>query len=283
MALGTLGAIALGASAIGGIANAAQSGSASRRAVDASTQATQENNALAREIYGQNRQTLAPFVNQGTAATSYINQLLGIAQPQQQQPQMGGMGGGFNADAYLQQNPDVAQEFGRQNQYQTPQSYAQFHYDTYGKNEGRQAPMMGGSLTPTAPAGDAMQGFDAFRNSTGYNFRVNEGQRAITNNAAVRGMLNSGATLKGLTRFGQDIGSQEFGNYLNTLLGQQSLGANAASAQAGQATNFSSQVQANNAANASNVGNAALARAGNNTQFLNSLLGAGAYALGGRG
>jgi hypothetical protein len=155
----------------------------------------------------------------------------------------------------------------------------------YANNNGGTNFRLGGTgVGGNVPApGAAQAGFDAFRNSTGYNFRLNEGQRAITNNQAVRGMLNSGATLKGLTRFGQGVASEEFGNYLNTLLGQQSLGANAASAQAGVANNFSSQVQQNNAQNASNIGNAALARAGNNNQFLSSLLSAGGYALGGRG
>jgi hypothetical protein len=264
MAITTLGAIALGVGALGSVASAASNSSASRRAVDASQQATQENNALAREIYGQNRQTLAPFVNQGSAATSYINQLLGIQQPQAQSIPMGG---GFGGQFDFNSPDDYRAGFG-----------------------GMGVPMasmgnVGGGMQPTAqPApGAAASGFDAFRNSTGYNFRVNEGQRAITNNAAVRGMLNSGSTLKGLTRFGQDIGSQEFGNYLNSLLGQQSLGANAASAQAGVANNFSSQVQQNNAQNASNVGNAALAKAGANNQLLSGLLGAGAYIAGGRG
>jgi hypothetical protein len=85
--------------------------------------------------------------------------------------------------------------------------------------------------------------------------------RAINANQAVRGQLNSGATLKALQERGQNLGSAEFSNYLNTLLGQQSLGANSAAAQAGVAQNFSSQVTQNNAANAANQGNAALAQA----------------------
>lgn len=278
MAIGTLGAIALGVGALGSVASAASNSSASRRAVDASQQATQENNALAREIYGQNRQTLAPFVNQGSAATSYINQLLGIQQPQAQSMPMGG---GFNADAYLQQNPDVAEGFNQQNRFGTPQQYAQFHYDTYGQNEGRAMPGM--QPTGQAAAGAAASGFDAFRNSTGYQFRLNEGNRAVNAGMAARGMGNSGAALKALQERGQNLASAEFGNYFNALAGQQSLGFNAASAQAGVAGNFSSQVQQNNAQNASNVGNAALARAGNNNAFLSSLIGAGAYIAGGRG
>jgi hypothetical protein len=268
MAIGTIGAIALGASALGGVASAVSTGNASRAAVNASQQATAENNALARDIYGQNRATLAPFVQQGTAATSYINQLLGIAPQAQPQPQMMGMGGG--GQFAFNPRDDFMSGFGGS---MVP------GMGGGGFTPGIAPPGVGGNMP--AP-GAAQAGFDAFRNSTGYDFRLNEGSRAITNSQAARGMLNSGATLKGLTRFGQNIASDEFNNYLNSLLGQQSLGANAASAQAGVANNFSSQVQANNAQNATNVGNAALARAGNNNQFLTGLLSAGATVLGGR-
>lgn len=278
MAIGTLGAIALGVGALGSVASAASNASASRRAVDASQQATAENNALAREIYGQNRQTLAPFVGQGATATGYINQLLGIAPPQQPQAlPMGGMGMGggmFSPDNAGTRGGMLGNVLGMISDGGVMGAPGAFGMT--------QQPFAQQTMEGPAP-GAAQAGFDAFRNSTGYNFRLNEGQRAITNNAAVRGMLNSGATLKGLTRFGQGIASDEFGNYLNTLLGQQSLGANAASAQAGVANNFSSQVQANNAQNASNIGNAALARAGANNQLLSGLLGAGAYIAGGRG
>lgn len=58
-----------------------------------------------------------------------------------------------------------------------------------------------------------------FYASPGYQFRLGEGQKALERSAAARGMLNSGATLKGITRYGQDYASNEFGNYVNTLGG----------------------------------------------------------------
>lgn len=69
------------------------------------------------------------------------------------------------------------------------------------------------------------QGFDNFRDSTGFDFRLQSGSNAITGNQAARGLLNSGATARELDRFGQDIGSAEFGNYISQLfnLGQQGL------------------------------------------------------------
>jgi hypothetical protein len=49
----------------------------------------------------------------------------------------------------------------------------------------------------------------------GYDFRMKEGAKALEMSAAARGGLNTGRTLKDLTRFGQDYGSQEYGNVYN--------------------------------------------------------------------
>jgi hypothetical protein len=49
----------------------------------------------------------------------------------------------------------------------------------------------------------------------GYQFRLKEGMRALENSAAARGGLLSGGTLKGIQRYGQDMGSQEYQNAFN--------------------------------------------------------------------
>lgn len=54
----------------------------------------------------------------------------------------------------------------------------------------------------------------------GYNFRLQSGVNAINNNAATKGLLQSGDTLRELTQFGQDMGSQEYGNAFNRWLGE---------------------------------------------------------------
>lgn len=46
----------------------------------------------------------------------------------------------------------------------------------------------------------------------GYAFRLAEGQKALDRQAAARGGLMSGGALKAAARYGQDMGSQEFGN-----------------------------------------------------------------------
>lgn len=67
--------------------------------------------------------------------------------------------------------------------------------------------------TPELPGGEEYP----FRATPGYNFRVQEGQRALENSAAARGGLMSGNHLKDLTRFGQGLAEQEFQNVFNML------------------------------------------------------------------
>ncbi len=49
----------------------------------------------------------------------------------------------------------------------------------------------------------------------GFQFRMQEGAKALEGSAAARGSLHSGATLKALTRYGQDQASNEYQNAYN--------------------------------------------------------------------
>jgi hypothetical protein len=52
----------------------------------------------------------------------------------------------------------------------------------------------------------------------GYAFRLSEGQKQLDRQAAIRGGQISGSALKAAQRFGQEMGSQEFGNAYNRAL-----------------------------------------------------------------
>lgn len=54
----------------------------------------------------------------------------------------------------------------------------------------------------------------------GYDFRLKSGSNAIANNAATSGMLQSGDTLRALTEYGQNMGSQEYNNAFGRFLGE---------------------------------------------------------------
>lgn len=58
-------------------------------------------------------------------------------------------------------------------------------------------------------------GMEQFRQDPGYGFRLQEGLRALENSAAARGGLLSGNAMRGITRYGQGLASEEFGNAFN--------------------------------------------------------------------
>jgi len=86
--------------------------------------------------------------------------------------------------------------------------------------------------------------FKNYLNSTGYNFQLQQGSDAITGNAAAKGLLNSGATARALTSYGQNLGATMFNNYLSQLGGLNSM-------YAGQVAQGQSAAQAVGAAGSS--------------------------------
>lgn len=193
---------------------------AAQVASDTSLAVAEKNNALAREIYGENKAVLAPWQQQGLGATTQINDMLKL--------------------------------------------------------------LPGGS-------GENM-GFDAYKRSSGYDARLDQGMDAIRGGFSGAGTLQSGAALKGMMRYGQDYATNERNAYVQQLLPRlnafeniRNIGFNAAGAQTGVATNYSGNVQANNLTAADAVSNAALYRA-NNTQspFGNalSMVGGGLFGFG---
>ena len=102
-----------------------------------------------------------------------------------------------------------------------------------------------------------------FQADPGYAFRLKEGLRAIENSALASGMGQSGATLRGLTRYGQQLGSEEFTNAfnryqaeraarLNPLQSLAGMGQTTATTLAGQAGQYG-QSLASNAATMGNI------------------------------
>ena len=53
--------------------------------------------------------------------------------------------------------------------------------------------------------------------SPGYKFRLGEGVKALDRSAAARGQLLSGAQTKAVQGYGQNLASDEYGNYVNRL------------------------------------------------------------------
>lgn len=287
MAIATGLAIAAGVSAAAGIGGAVIGSKAQKKAAASAAQTAQQNtaanNALAQNIYNQNAQTLSPYINSGNNAGSAINALLGLGgngpvvggQQQQQTPQYGtsptggylapgnsmwGQGGMWGGE------PISGLSYADGNQYGPQPQYA-----------------AGNVNTQAAPQNQQQQyqnAFDNYKNSTGYQFRLGEGARALDNSYAARGVGQSGAAAKAALSYGQNIASGEFGNYLNALMSQQGVGLSAAGAQAGVSTNFVNQTTANNNSGASAAANAAIANGNATGQMWQGIAGGIGGAVG---
>lgn len=124
---------------------------------------------------------------------------------------------------------------------------------------------------------------DDFQADPGYNFRMQEAQKAIERSAAARGGLQSGRTLKELARYSQDYASNEFSNAYNRFNMDRDRRFNRLGALAGvgqTATQQMAQAGQNyaNQAGANMIG-AANARAAAQQGAMNTAIGLGALAF----
>lgn len=97
------------------------------------------------------------------------------------------------------------------------------------------------SLLGLTDPSQASAAFNDYKNSAGYNSTLQAGSQAITDNAASRGLLSSGATAKGLDQFGQQTNQQYYNSYLQNLLGLSTAGTQAGGLIAGAGQQSSSQ------------------------------------------
>lgn len=296
MPIFTAAAIA-GSSLISAGIGAANSNSANIAAKDAAEVSTQNNNALAQSNYAKTLALESPYVATGVNANNSINALLGLpstgATPQ-------GVLGQANPDyaAYVRNNPDLMAQFQAQNGYargRTMDQYGQLMWTQF-DNSGRTYTPFGpspGGYNPANPTGAAAsstsvnpdtaatnQAFQNYENSTGHQFRLQTGTNALQTSAAAQGLLKSGATLKALDQYGQNLGTGDFQGYLANLAGQQGVGTNASALTANAGGQLVNQISSNNDSQASATANAALASAANTNQLISSANNALAYTLG---
>jgi len=274
MAIGTIAAI-LGGSALlaGGSALSASSANKNAKAASADATATaRENNALTREIYSKNEATLSPFVQTGTAAGALLNDFYGI------QPQAAHAGAlasfapsgmsGPNYAGYVNSNPDLMAEFSRvSDQFGgDPAAFGEFHYNTYGQGEGRTVPVYGapsGAAPVTSAPITAPSSKSAFANyiaNSDYAFQQGEGNNAVNSGYAGKGTVQSGAAMKALENYRQNLQSGYRQQWAGGVANQQGVGLQAGGALAGVATNYGNTIAASNTAASDARANAALSQ-----------------------
>jgi hypothetical protein len=125
-----------------------------------------------------------------------------------------------------------------------------------------------------------------FQTSPGYQWQLGQGLRAVDAGAAAKGMLRSGATIKGEETYGQGLADQDFTNYYNRLMGISTLGENAAAGNAQTAGTAAGLAQGAGNTQASIYGNLGQSLSGtvtglfNNPKVQNALFGGGSPDIG---
>lgn len=117
-----------------------------------------------------------------------------------------------------------------------------------------------GDLLGLNGRGAQQAGYDSYMNSPGFDANFEVGQRAIRQNQAATGNLQSGAAGKALQGFGQNLYAQDFNTYLGQLAGQQNVGMGGAQGLQGNSSELQRLMlgagQARDAGNAGFAGNA---------------------------
>ena len=175
---GITAAIIGGVAAVGGSLIA---GSAAKSASKAQAAAAQKGIDAQERMFERQVELQEPFRQGGLAAQNQLRTLLGLA------------------PAPMPEAPVEYDKRGNIIPPQTPTS-PQYTVDTSSPDFGL--------LTRSF-------GMDQFEADPGYAFRLSEGMKALERSAAARGGLLSGQTLKGATRYGQDMASQEYTNAFN--------------------------------------------------------------------
>lgn len=282
--------IGAGGSIVSGAMSSSAQNKAAQTAADSSVAVADKNNALYREIYGENKAMLSPYANNGIEPSNALNDLLlgthtfnPSASVPATAPATGSASGG--ALSGFQTAPVVAKvPLGSDPSSVGPAERA----ITYGGEPGALSTigptaignrMRGGALqgrlgdagispvsgTPSTPPpgtpptangsapSSALSAWDQFRNGTNYQWRLNQGMGALNSSYAANGTFDSGAADKGRIEYGQNFASNELSNYMNLLAGQQAMGLSAAGAVAGVGTTYAGNIAAQN----TNAGNAA--------------------------
>lgn len=248
-------AVAAAAIAAGGAAYSAdQAKSASNQQVAGSNRAI-DTQALQADLA---RRDSAPYAAAGKNSITQLQQLLGLARApgsstryDQQTPLTREQ---FDSQAYLDAYSDVA----RNARYNTD---PYLHYITEGQGTGtyRAAFKNNEGTAPDPAASPLLRKFSQSDleadpvYQSGLKFGADQGRDAINARATQSGQLDSGATLKALTRFGTDYGSTKANESYNRFTNDQNNIFNRLSGISGTGQVATSQVNASGANAANNI------------------------------
>jgi len=108
------------------------------------------------------------------------------------------------------------------------------------------------------------EALNAFQTSPGYQWRKTEGVNALDRSAAAKGLLLSGAQVKGVQAFGDGLASEEYRNYMADLMATSGMGQGAAASASKTSASLTSGA-------ANNIAQGGMARGSGYAQGANAL------------
>lgn len=215
------------------------------RASDQATAAMNQGYERANQAYQGAQQTIdqntAPWLELGNQALGQLAAQYGLGG--------GASGGSPDWGLYVQQNPDVleiqeianGQRQGTQDQInflndwqRSGLSLGEYHNQAVG---GRAVPTTGAQQQAQPAYSDPGRGdgayaqpysygrqldtsIGAYQQSPDYQFQLSEGSKAVTQNKAVSGLLESGSALKALTSYAQNLANGDYTGWRGYVTGQ---------------------------------------------------------------
>jgi hypothetical protein len=230
--------IAAGIGVAGALGGAALANRGASQAANAQTQAANSANATQLQIFNQQRADAEPWRQIGGQALDLMGQLYGFTPTFNPTAPGATSATGVDAQAVERQLADFGIVLGG-GQRRAGQAFRPAQGTT------PQAGANPTSTTPTTPTRTAPNPTEWLSQMPGYQFRMNEGTKALNTSWAANGMRESGAAEKALLRYGQDYGSNEFNNEWNRLAGLAGVGQAVNNSNNALAQNYAAQTGAN--------------------------------------
>jgi hypothetical protein len=275
------------------------------KAADASIDASKRANETMLEMFNRSNQITGPNQQAGWNALAMQGSLLGNSNLVPQSAintalaASGAPGATSVWGSYLQANPDVAQAFNPNSPHirnlgiSTPEEWAEYHYNTTGRNEGRQLPTgssgQPGQLGASSGIGVGTSVDDAYNTFLGSGFgrsaleTTNNDYQQLVGAFGAGGKSMSGSAIGALNDRNRRNTQGAFGNYYNALSGISGTGAQIGQQQAGAANQVGSNVAQNQQQMGRTRASSYLTQGQNNANMVNSGVNALASWFGGQG
>lgn len=245
--------ISAGGSILGGLFGSSAASKAAKAQVKAAQMAVDEQ----RRQFDTTQRNFSPYLNAGTDALDQLSALTGLSD-------------GTDWGAYAAANPDVLADY-QQNvngkgRFNSLDDYAKYHYETFGKAEGRDI-----SAFTSAPGAAQQAAIDQLKASPLYSSLYRNGEEALLANASATGGLRGGNMQGALYNLGADTLSNVIQQQLSNLGGIANMGQGAAGSLGGFGANAANQIGAAYGQQGQANSNAALLKGAYAGQMVNGI------------